>query len=412
MRPLFEFEEVTPERLVSEFGTPLFVISRRILRERLDRYRIAIQSEWSDTRCFYSLKANANPWIAREAIAAGWGIDVCSAGDLAIAGQAGATRGLVSFAGVGADARLLASACDTAAYVNLQTPAQVACVKPTEASIGLRIASAPSKSGFDYASSKFGLPAQAIPPAVDYLSANDIAVRGIHCHCGSSVQSAEALVSLLSESLLPVFAVLPKDVVEQLRYVNIGGGLGLTYDDAGTGLDVAEYAQSVSALMNELSGRAGHRLELHCEPGEWVVGPSGALVMTVVGAFDGPEARVAIVDASLNQFMGTSFFDPGNELESAVGSGAPMSAHDVFGATNSPADAFCRNKQLPRVEAGDTLVLHCTGAYGYVRGGRFNEHPQAAEAMVDGRRCALIRARETIADLVSHVPAEAEWKDT
>ena len=193
--------------------------------------------------------------------------------------------------------------------------------------------------------------------------------------------------------------------------MNVGGGVGIFYDDRAGGMDAAALSERVALLMGVLSDRAGRRLELHCEPGEWVVGPAGALLTRVTNAFCRDETRVAIVDASLNQYMGTSFYRPNNVVSVVSGKHGTVMAHDVFGSTNAPGDVFCRARTLPRLEEDDLIVLHCAGAYGYSRGGRFNEHPQAPEVWVDGAQFAVVREREPVTVLQQHVPESLEWMD-
>jgi len=411
MTSLIEFDSVDPELIAARLGTPVFVLSQTILRQRLAAFADALRDSWPSTRLFYSVKANSNPWVLRQVLASGWGLDACSPGDLWLASRVGAGRESVSFTGVGVSRSELARACEVAGYVNICTPAQVDHAKRSAARLGLRLAAASSRSGIAYASNKFGLTAQEAVDAFEVLRARRVRVTGLHCHVGSGITEAEDLVDTLSRSLLGTIDLFGAHARSLLEYVNIGGGLGIYYDDKLGGMDPGALSEAVSGLMGDLSDRAGHLLELHCEPGEWVVGPAGALLTRVTSAFSRGEIRVAIVDASLNQYMGTSFARPGNAVAAVPGRREKVVPHDVFGATNAPGDVFCRGRALTRLEENDLVVLHCAGAYGFSRGGRFNEHPQAPEVCVDGTRFAVAREKESVTVLQQHVPESLEWRE-
>jgi diaminopimelate decarboxylase len=403
-----EFESVSPDAVASAVGTPVYVLSRSTFRRRLDSFRAAVEGAWPRSRFFYSVKANANPWLLREALSVGWGLDVCSLGDIALALRAGAAEEALSFAGVGGSKEAIGHACASVGFVNVCTPSQVKWVAGP-ATIGVRVASAANNSGILYVTPKFGLSADEVSAAFELLISRQTAPRGLHCHCGSDITDETDYADTLERSLMPVFECLSPEALGGLRHVNVGGGLAIRYDDAGTGVDPIAVGGCLGQLMRRLSERAGHELELHCEPGEWLVGPAGALLTRVTAAFEREGHGVAIVDASLNQFMATSFFRPNNAITNVSNSDGGELEHDVFGSTNSPMDAFCRSRLLPQVREGDLLVIHCTGAYGYTRGGRFNEQPQAPEVLVDGERMAVVRRRESMSVLDEFAPEVLDW---
>lgn len=409
MPALLEFDAVSPECIAAQFGTPTFVLSRTVLRSRLLAFAEGMQAAWPGTRLFYSAKANPNPWVLHEALSAGWGIDACSTGDLWLAAEAGTSREAISFTGVGVTRRNFAQVCESVDYLNVCTPAQVEHVAPCSAKLGLRLAAESNRTAIDYASNKFGLTTEEAAVAIEMLRARGMRVRGLHCHAASGITDVDDLVETLSRSLMGTIATLGSRDKDVLEYVNVGGGLGILYDDNAGGVDPIALGEGLAGLMSALSDRVGRRLELHCEPGEWVIGPAGALLMRVIGAFDRGETRVAIMDASLNQFMGTSYSRPDNAVSVVTAHGDDIVSHDLYGSTNSPGDVFCRSRLLPRLQEGDLVILHCAGAYGYSRGGRFNEHPQAPEVLVDGTRFAVARVRETLSVLKEHVPDSLSW---
>lgn len=405
-----EFDSVAPTLIATRIGTPAFVMSRNVLQRRLIGFASAMNQSWAGTRCFYSAKANPNPWVLREALATGWGIDACSAGDIWLARRVEAPKESVSLTGVGLARDELAHTCNAIGWVNLCTLPQVEQLKIPPARVGLRVAAESNRTAIDYATNKLGLTPNEVADAAEMLRDRGMHVQGLHCHVGSGLLDVPDYVETLYRSLTNALDVLPDYDRGMLEYINVGGGLGIAYDHVAGGVDPTALAEALAGMILVLSERVGRRLELHCEPGEWVVGPAGAVLMRVIGAFDRGGIRVAIVDASLNQFMGTSFSRPNNAISVTETHGDRPIPHDVYGCTNSPGDVFCRSRLLPRLEEGDIVILHCAGAYGYSRGGRFNEYPQAPEVFVDGTRFAVIRDRETLEVLSEGVSGALLWQ--
>lgn len=413
---MIEFDQVDAAALAEAVGTPAYVLSPGVFRERLDRLRAALESAWPRVACFYSMKANANPWVLREALAAGWGLDACSQGDLFLADEVGAAAEAIAFTGVGLDARSLAELRSRVGFLNVDHLEYLRDAPlPAGSRLGLRLVPVAARDsagkGDPYTTRKFGLTAEQVPEALRIAKERGFVIEGLHCHPGVAVMDVWALHDTLAETFNG--ALHARDSVpgawDGLTYLNIGGGLGVSHDVVAGGLSAKEYAEAMRSVMTQAVALAGHELALHAEPGEWVVTPAGALLTRVLRAEVRDGVRVAVVDASFNQYMSTSFYGFDNEITVVGGEGRPSAVTDVFGRTNHPADRFCLERDLPEVRGGDLLVVHGTGGYGYSRGARFNEHPQAPEVFVSGSRYAVAREREDFGVFVAGVPAELGW---
>jgi len=415
---MIEFEQVDPVELADRVGTPAFVLSRGVFRERLNALRMAIEGSWPATRCFYSIKANPNPWLLREALSAGWGLDACSEGDLFLIDHVGADADSITYTGVGLSPDALGDVRSRVRFLKLDSVEDLRAIPLSHgARVGLRlspVAPVQARAGDRlYACRKFGLTTEDVPEALTVASERGFVVEGLHCHPGSSITDVRDLSETLLGTFLSAIAagLEHAGAWEGLRYVDVGGGIGLAYDTAGGGVSAPDYATAIGGVMRRVSSLVGSELELQIEPGEWVVSPAGSLLTRVVRVTEREGVRVAVVDASMNQYMGTSFYRPNNAITVIGAEERPLVPTDVFGRTNAPADRFCEGRELPALEVGDLLAVHCTGGYGYSRGGHFNEHPQSPEVLVSEGRFAVVREREDFGVLLTGIPAELEWLD-
>jgi diaminopimelate decarboxylase len=418
MGAVIEFDGVDAMALAARIGTPAYVLSRTVFKARLDGLRSALESVWPCVACFYSMKANANPWLLREALEAGWGLDACSEGDLFLADEVGAGAEAITFTGVGLDPRALSDVRARVRFLNIDHLDDLRVLTlPRGSRVGLRLApvvvSGAAERDRLYASRKFGLTAAEVPEALTVAQARGLIVEGLHCHPGSSVTDIALLRDTLDDTFtaaLRAGAPVPGAWTE-LSYIDVGGGIGVSYDADAGGVTAKAYAAAMSDVMSNVTTSLGREPVLQVEPGEWLVSPAGALLTRVIRVAERDGVRVAVVDASLNQYVGTSLYRPNNAITVIGAAKRARFAHDVFGCTNSPDDRFCAERELPELERGDLLAIHCTGGYGYARGGRFNEHPQAPEVFVSGSRYAVLRKREGLGVLVEGVPARLDWLD-
>jgi diaminopimelate decarboxylase len=187
----------------------------------------------------------------------------------------------------------------------------------------------------------------------------------------------------------------------EIRYVDIGGGLAVTYDTERP-LDVAQLGTRITAML------AGTGLELIMEPGRFVVGNAGVLLTKVLYRKRSGGKEYVIIDAGMNDLLRPSHYNAYHRIEPVT----PVSGRivaDVVGPVCESGDFFALNREIDDVSAGDILAVHSAGAYGFVMASQYNSRPKAAEVMVDGERYGIITERETYDDLVSGEHVVPQW---
>jgi len=404
-------EAVPVSRIADEVGTPCYVYSRAALRESYGAYARGF-GKTPHVVC-YSVKACSNIAILRTLAKEGAGFDVVSGGELARVIRAGGDPRKVVFSGVGKTEDEIRQAIEAGILMfNVESPGELDVIDRTARALGKRAAVAlrinpdvdPKTHPYistGLRSSKFGI---SIERAFeDYARARTLAgieIVGADCHIGSQLTSVEpfreavgrmlALVDRLTEAGFP------------LRYLDMGGGLGITYD--------AESPPTHEAYTSALVAALGERnLTVLVEPGRSIVGNAGILLTRVLYHKTNYEKNFIVVDAAMNDLARPALYDAYHGIEAAEDGTAKIAA-DVVGPICETGDFFARNREVPSVPPGGLVVIRSAGAYGFSMSSNYNTRPRAAEVLVDGARFDVIRRRETLEDLLGpeRIPASLD----
>ena len=218
-----------------------------------------------------------------------------------------------------------------------------------------------------------------------------VELSGLQCHIGSQITelgplaaAARALARLSRQLLDEGFA---------LRTIDLGGGLGVSYDGRGVP-DPSAFASAVVPAVENLP------LTLVLEPGRSLVAHAGVLLTRVLYVKDGPARRFVIVDAGMNDLLRPALYDAHHRIELVRPRGRGQELVDVVGPVCETSDFLARRRELERPDPGDLLAVRDTGAYGFVMSSNYNMRPRAAEVLVEGGGGRLVRRRETFEDLV------------
>lgn len=397
-------EDVPIGRIAKEVGTPCYVYSHATLVRHFRAYDGAFQN--IPHIVAYAMKANSNLAILRLMAREGSGVDIVSGGELYRALQAGVPASKIVFAGVGKSREEIRDALKSdILMLNVESSAELHAIDEAAAEMGvqarvaLRINPDIDPKTHPYIStglkkSKFGISAdRALDEFKLASSLKHIEVVGVHKHIGSQLTDVTPFVDALRKVLGLVETLKVQGI--GIRYVNIGGGLGITYADESPPRP-QDLADAISPLVRDL------KCVLIMEPGRVIVGNAGVLITKVLYTKEGEAKRFVIVDAAMNDLIRPSLYGAYHDIRPVREAAAhgERKTVDVVGPVCESGDFLAKDRAMPEAKPGELLAVMSAGAYGFVMSSNYNSRPRAPEVLVKGGEMHVIRARETYADLV------------
>jgi diaminopimelate decarboxylase len=396
-------EEIPMARIASEVGTPAYVYSHATLTRHFRVFDEAF-AEVPHLICF-AMKANANLAVLKLFSDLGGGLDVVSGGELFRGLKAGVPAGRIVYAGVGKSRDEIAYALKSDILMfnvesgqELRLINEVASGMRLKARVAIRVNPDVDPHTHPYIStglkkSKFGID---IALALDeYEAAHtlpSLEVVGIHQHIGSQITEIRPFVDALAKT-----AALVKKLRERgadIRYIDVGGGLGITYKDEEPPLP-SEFAKALIGVIRDL------KATVVLEPGRVLVGNAGILVTRVLYTKQTPAKNFVVVDAGMNDLARPSLYGAYHGIQPLrKTSGRAEVVVDVVGPICESADFLAKDRALPGVEPGELLAVMSAGAYGHTMSSNYNARPRAPEVMVRGDDYSVVRERETFEDLI------------
>jgi diaminopimelate decarboxylase len=396
-------EDIPLAKIAAEVGTPCYVYSLATLRRH---YRVFDEAfgDSSHLVC-YSVKANSNLAVLGAFAREGSGFDIVSAGELYRALAAGADAQKIVFSGIGKTREEMAYALGEGILMfNVESSAElelldrVAGEMGKRAPVALRVNPDVDPKTHPYIStglkkSKFGIDFRRAVDAYERARAlAHVEIVGVDCHIGSQLTEVSPFRDALSRVRGLILELRARGI--ELRYLDFGGGLGITYDEE----DPPSPKDYASALLADGIGNLGVTLVL--EPGRVIVGNAGLLMTRVLYLKETDAKKFVIVDGAMNDLIRPSLYGSYQRIEPVLRSDRGSAVVDVVGPVCESGDFLAKDRELPLVEPGDLLAVRGAGAYGFVMSSNYNTRPRAAEVLVDGSSYHVVRARETVADLV------------
>ncbi len=394
-------EDNSVAELAQAHGTPLYIYSRAAFTQHYQAYQQALGE--NGLAC-YAVKANSNIGVLSILAQLGAGFDIVSQGELERVLLAGGTPDKVVFSGVGKTAPEMHRALDVGikcfnveSLSELRLLGEVAQTRNETAPISLRVNPDVDANTHPYISTglkdnKFGV---SIDEALAvYREAADhphLKVTGVDCHIGSQLTETQPFLDALDRVLLLIDQLATDGII--LDHLDLGGGLGVTYDDE-TPPTPGDY---ITEILAKLEGR---NLELILEPGRSVAANAGIFITKVEYLKLNDHKNFAVIDGAMNDNLRPALYSAWQRICPVTeNTEAEARTYDVVGPVCETGDFLGKDRELA-INEGDLLCMFSSGAYGFTMSSNYNTRPRAAELMVDGDQCQVVRARETLEDLV------------
>ena len=396
-------EDIPIRQIAKEVGTPFFLYSHATLVRHFQAFDKAFDG--ADRLICYSAKANANMAILKLLNQLGSGLDIVSGGELYRGLKAGISPEKIVYSGVGKRIDEIDLALQTGILMfNIESLEELELIDKragdlgSQAPIAIRVNPDVDPKTHPYISTglrknKFGIDtASAIEAYRTAQKLKNVSIIGIDCHIGSQITDVQPFRDAL-ESL--------KDLIKELtsmgitiKYLDMGGGLGITYDSEAPPAP-EEYARAIVSSLGDLP------VTLILEPGRVIVGNAGILVTRTLYRKSGIAKNFVIVDAGMNDLLRPTLYDAYHAIQPVVRDSENTLTVDVVGPICETGDFLAQDREIPEVKHSDLLAVMSTGAYGFTMSSNYCSRLRVAEVLVNGDRFDIIRSRQDYIDLIA-----------
>jgi len=395
-------EKVPVKKIAQEVGTPFYLYSREQIEKNYFEYDNAFV-QCPHLIC-YALKANSNLAIGKILACKGAGVDIVSGGELYRALKSGFSAKKIVYAGVGKTKEEIEFALrENILMFNIESLGELELIAGIAkkmnccAPIAIRVNPGIDPHTHKYTTTgkqenKFGIPLKQIISVYERAGKlKNIEILGMHSHIGSQIVTLKPFLDTL-KCLLNLINQLEKRGIK-LRYLNLGGGLGIRYKDENPPTPT-DLARGYLSLLKD------RKYTLILEPGRYIVGNAGILVTKVLYLKNTEKKKFVITDAGMTELIRPVLYDAYHEIIPVIERKRKKIVADMVGPICESADYFAQNRLLPEVQLGEILAVMGAGAYGFSMSSTYNSRPHVAEVLVDGENWEIIRERESYADLI------------
>jgi diaminopimelate decarboxylase len=392
------------EKLANKYQTPYYVYDFDYITKQYNELKSTFKARKS--LISYAVKANSNLSVIKHLGNMGAGADCVSIGEVRRALKVGIAPYKIIFSGVGkTDLEIQEALESDILMINCESEAELSRVEliakslDMEARISIRVNPNVDPKTHPYISTglhenKFGVDINTAKRM--YINANksdNLNPIGIHCHIGSQltdlapIKEAVEITANLVKNLSAALKI-------ELKFFDVGGGLGIVYDDEKL-IDTYEYGQAI------LDSLFGLDITVICEPGRFIVGNSGTFITKVLYEKVNGDKRFVIVDGAMNDLLRPALYNAYHKVE-VLGKTKNCSDCNVVGPVCESGDFFAKDINLPSTQHNDLVAIYSSGAYGFTMASNYNTRPKVAEIAIENGVDRLIRRRETFEDLIAH----------
>ena len=386
--------------LAKKYGTPLYVYDVSVMERQFKALKVAISYE--PKRIHFAIKANSNLYILKLLRDLGVGFDAGSPTELFLAKKAGALANEISVTGRNFSRQELEYIIKHKTYFHADSLSQLEQVGKLAkgAEVGVRIN--PASGAGHHAKvvtagmhNTFGIYYKDVNKIKEIAKKYGLKIIGVHQHIGSGILGVDSFFAP-TETTIKI-----AQEFENLRYINIGGGLGIPYKPQDKSVDVKKYGIWISKKMKELSFVLGKDILLLLEPGRYLTGQAGNLLMEVTSIKKTPAGElVAGTNSGMTHLIRPAMYGAYHKVDNISNPNGRKQKVTIVGNICESSDVFAKDRQISFISEGDLLVIRDAGAHSFAMGSRYNGRLLPAEILIQGKKDKLIRRRDKFEDFL------------
>jgi len=394
-------EKVSVENIAKKFGTPTYCYSYDQLKKNINNFKKNFRS-FSPLICF-AIKSNTNLNLIREIKKFGLGADVVSMGELMMAIKAGINPKQIVFSGVGKTSSELSYAIDKKILlINAESKSEIkeieriARLKRVKVQIGIRLnpntdAKTLSQISTGKKENKFGVNEKTFLEIIDYYrNSKNINLKCLSVHIGSQI-----LNHVPYQKMLNVIDKIIKKANYKFEFIDLGGGMGISYNEADKTLNYRKYSLAIQKFLRN------HKSKIIFEPGRSIVGNIGTLISKVIYIKNNEKKDFIILDAAMNDLMRPALYGSNHKtLPSIKTNKKSKKTYEFVGPICESTDKFITLKKFQKLNEKDVVVMCDVGAYGMSLASNYNLRTKPKEILIKGSKIKIIKKRQKYKDLI------------
>ena len=387
--------------LANKYGTPLYCYSYNKLKSNIDRFKNSFK-KISPLICF-SVKSNSNISLLKEIKKLGLGADVVSKGELFAALKAGINKKKIVFSGVGKTEEEIDYAIrKNILLINAESHNEVLVIEKIAkkrkklVNIGLRLnpdtdAKTLKQISTGKSENKFGVDKNTFLKIINSLNgSNYINIKCLSVHIGSQIMNNKPY-----EEMLNVVDKLLKTINYKFEYIDLGGGMGIKYDNERQNLDYKKYSNSILNFKNK------HKCKIIFEPGRSIIGSAGVLASKVIYMKENKTKIFVILDAAMNDLIRPALYNARHRIIPAIkNKKRAKKILEFVGPICETTDKFLTERKFQNLKENDIIIICDTGAYGYSLSSNYNLRLRPTEILIKSNKINIIRNRQKITDII------------
>ena len=397
----FSIEKVKAQNLAKKFNTPIYCYSYKLLKENINNFKKNFKS-FSPLICF-AVKANTNVSIIREIGKLGLGADVVSIGELMKALKAGINPKKIVFSGVGKTVDEISYAIDKKILlINAESKSEIIEIEKIAKSkkkiinIGIRLnpntdAKTLTQISTGKKENKFGVDKKTFFELVKYSkNSENIKLKCLSVHIGSQIVN-----HVPYEKMLKVVNRIIKKANYKFEFIDLGGGMGISYDNNNKKLNYKKYSIAIKKNLKT------HKSKIIFEPGRSIVGNIGVLISKIIYIKENEKKDFIILDAAMNDLMRPALYGANQRTLPVLKTNQiSKKTYQFVGPICESTDKFITLKKFQKLKEKDLIVMCDVGAYGMSLSSNYNVRPKPVEILIKGSKINVIKKRQKLSDLI------------